>query len=171
METNFPRMIATVTALVVLAGCGGGGSPVPSTSAAGPAPGPAPAATAAPTRPVPGSGGAAAPVTRPAWNSGPVTVTHHPAVPPVPVLTGIRYAGHRADGYDRIVFDIEGPQAHRADGSTTVSGIHRTGLPTLKGYAITGDFEGRVSIALGLDDVVGYRVGELPGRIYLDVAA
>lgn len=24
---------------------------------------------------------------------------------------------------------------------------------------------------LGLDDVVGYRVGELPGRVYIDVAA
>lgn len=207
METISSRMIATVTALVLLTGCGGGGSPTPSTSTPGPAAGTAPAATAAPTRPVPGSGGAATPVTRPAWNSGPVTVTHHPAVPPVPVLTGIRYAGHRADGYDRIVFDIDGSlpgytvryvsqvladpsdrpinvpgrrwllvvmnpaQAHRDDASTTVSGIHRTGLPTLKGYAITGDFEGRVSIALGLDDVVGYRVGELPGRIYLDVAA
>jgi hypothetical protein len=26
-------------------------------------------------------------------------------------------------------------------------------------------------VVLGLDDVVGYRVGELPGRIYIDVAA
>ena len=31
--------------------------------------------------------------------------------------------------------------------------------------------EGVVSVALGLDDVVGFRVGELPGRIYIDVAA
>jgi len=37
--------------------------------------------------------------------------------------------------------------------------------------ACGGDYEGYVSIALGLDDVVGYRVGELPGRIYVDVAA
>jgi hypothetical protein len=36
---------------------------------------------------------------------------------------------------------------------------------------VVGDFEGHVSIAIGLDDVVGFRVGELPGRIYLDVAA
>jgi hypothetical protein len=28
-----------------------------------------------------------------------------------------------------------------------------------------------VSIALGLDDEAGYRVGELPGRVYVDVAA
>jgi hypothetical protein len=53
----------------------------------------------------------------------------------------------------------------------TVSGIHRVNLPMLESYAVVGDYEGVVTIALGLDDVVGYRVGELPGRIYLDVAA
>jgi hypothetical protein len=43
----------------------------------------------------------------------------------------------------------------------------------LRGYAIVGDFEGYVSVALGLDDVVGFRVGELaePNRVYVDVAA
>ena len=62
-------------------------------------------------------------------------------------------------------------QAHRDNGTATVSGTHRINLPMLESYAIVGDYEGHVSIALGLDDVVGYRVGELPGRIYLDVAA
>lgn len=62
-------------------------------------------------------------------------------------------------------------QAHRDDGTATVSGIHRLDLPMLRSYAVVGDFEGHISIALGLDDVVGYRVGELPGRIYLDVAS
>jgi hypothetical protein len=134
-------------------------------------------------------------------------VVHHPAVPPVPVVTGVRYAAHSAEGFDRIVFDIQGPlpgysvryvdqvradgsdrvvqvpgrqhllvvltpaQAHRASGASTVSGVHRLTLPMLRSYAIVGDYEGYVSIALGLDDVVGYRVAELPGRIYLDVAA
>jgi hypothetical protein len=41
----------------------------------------------------------------------------------------------------------------------------------LKAYRIVGDFEGVVTVALGLDDVVGFRVGELPGRLYIDVAA
>jgi hypothetical protein len=136
-----------------------------------------------------------------------VTVTHHPSVPPVPVVMRVRYAAHSAEGFDRIVFDIDGAlpgysvryvsevradpsdrvvavpgrryllvvlnpaQAHRDSGTTTVTGVHSLGLPMLRGYAIVGDFEGYVSIALGLDDVVGYRVGELPGRIYLDVAA
>jgi len=41
----------------------------------------------------------------------------------------------------------------------------------MKGFAISGDFEAVLTIAIGLDDVVGFRVGELPGRIYVDVAA
>jgi hypothetical protein len=140
------------------------------------------------------------------WTTGTVTVTHHPAVPPVPVLTGIRYAGHAADGYDRIVFDIPGPlpgytaryvtgvirdgsgqplsvpgaehltivftpaQAHRDDGTVTVSGTHTVNLPTLKSYAVAGDYEGYVTIALGLNTKHGYHVAELANRVYIDVA-
>jgi hypothetical protein len=141
------------------------------------------------------------------WSTDPVTVRRNPAVPPVPVVTGIRFAAHPDEGYDRIVFDISGAapgwsvryvdevradpsdrvvtvpgrahllvvltpaQAHRDNGKVTVSGTHRVNLPMLRSYAVVGDFEGHVSIALGLDDVVGYRVGEASGRIYVDVAA
>ena len=54
--------------------------------------------------------------------------------------------------------------------------IHRATLdhPMLRGYVITGDFEAVLNVALGLDDVVGFRVGEIPGapgRVYVDVAA
>jgi hypothetical protein len=208
----------TIAALAVtaalLGGCAGGGSKQPS----GPGPASSPMVTTAPSHttapptttvapttrpPTPGADGASTP----SWSSGPVTVRHHPAVPPVPLITGIRYAAHPKEGFDRIVLDIKGglpgysvryvsevradpsdkpvrvpgrrfllvvlnpAQAHRDDGTATVSGTHSTGLPMLKGYAIAGDFEGYVSVALGLDDVVGYRVGEVPGRIYLDVAA
>ena len=62
-------------------------------------------------------------------------------------------------------------QAHRDDGTATVTGVHRIDLPVLKSYAIVGDNEGYVSIAVGVDHVAGFRVGELSGRIYLDVAA
>jgi hypothetical protein len=142
----------------------------------------------------------------PGWRTDPVTETHSPTVPPVPVLTGIRYAGHPEDGYDRIVFDVEGGlpgytaryvdevradpsdrplsvpgkrhllivftpmRAHRDDGGATVTGVHRAGLRMLTSYAVAGDFEGHVSVALGLSDRTGFRIGELPGRIYLDVA-
>lgn len=44
-------------------------------------------------------------------------------------------------------------------------------FPMLKGYVVAGDFEGVFTVALGLDDVVGFRIGELPGLIYIDVAA
>jgi hypothetical protein len=121
----------------------------------------------------------------------------------------IRSAAH--PGYDRIVFDFEGPlpgyhvryvdevredgsgrpvtmpgrrfllvtftpaQAHTDAGESLVRPQRDTfDYPVLRGYVLVGDFEGNVSVALGLDDVVGFRVGELPGtpgRIYLDVAA
>ena len=143
----------------------------------------------------------------PGWRTDPVTVTHRPAVPPMPVLTRVRYAGHPEDGYDRIVFEIEGGlpgysaryvdevradpsdrplsvpgkrhllimftpmRAHRDDGAPTVTGVHRVGLPMLTSYAVAGDFEGRVSVALGVAGRTGFRIGELPGRVYIDVAA
>jgi hypothetical protein len=62
-------------------------------------------------------------------------------------------------------------QAHDDHGSATMHGVHRLTLPMMRGYAVVGDNEGYVSIAIGLDDIVGFRVGELPGRIYVDVAA
>jgi hypothetical protein len=141
-----------------------------------------------------------------AWPTGPVTVVHHPSVPPVPVVTGIRYATHQQDGYDRIVLDIPGTlpgysakyvsevrqdpsgkpvtvpgaqhllivltpaQAHRDDGSSTVTGVHPVNLPAIKSYAVVGDYEGYVSIALGVNAKTGYRIGELSDRIYIDVA-
>ena len=45
--------------------------------------------------------------------------------------------------------------------------------PMPRGHSVVGDFEGYVSVALGLDDVVGFQVVELasPNRIYVDVAA
>jgi hypothetical protein len=41
----------------------------------------------------------------------------------------------------------------------------------LESYAVVGDYEGYVSIALGLNGKAGYRIGELDGRIYVDVQA
>lgn len=139
-----------------------------------------------------------------AWATAPTTVPHSPPVPPVPVLTGVRYAAH--DGFDRIVLDIPGAlpgysakyvtevrrdgsgepvsmpgkafllitlhpaQAHRANGTPTVTGTHRTGLAGIQAYAIVGDYEGYVSIALGVNGVRNYHLGELSNRIYLDLA-
>jgi hypothetical protein len=74
--------------------------------------------------------------------------------------------------YLLVVFTVA--QAHSDAGEPSVSPKSATfDYPMLRGFVIVGDFEGYVSVALGLDDVVGYRVGELaaPNRIYIDVAA
>jgi hypothetical protein len=63
-------------------------------------------------------------------------------------------------------------QAHTDAGTPTGAPRSETlSYPMMKGYAIAGDFEAVLTVAIGVDDVVGYRVGELSGRIYLDVAA
>jgi len=62
-------------------------------------------------------------------------------------------------------------QAHQADGTLTLPRkVQAVGYPMLKGYAVAGDFEAVLSIALGLAGGSRYRVGELPGRLYIDVA-
>ncbi|MFC4070242.1 AMIN-like domain-containing (lipo)protein [Actinoplanes subglobosus] len=200
---RFPAVLVLLL-LTPSAACAEEAAPAPPKAAT------APLAPKATTTPVPPAAAATPVPPKPAavtWGTGPVTVPRSPAVPPVPVVTGIRYAAHPAEGYDRIVFDISGAapgyavryvdevradpsdrivtvpgrafllvvltpaQAHRDDGRVTVSGTRRLDLPMLRAYAVTGDFEGHVSIALGLDDVVGFRVGEASGRIYVDVAA
>ena len=103
---------------------------------------------------------------------------------PLPGYT-VRYVDQvRADPSDRVV-TVPGrrfllvvftpAQVHTDAGVATVTpSTSRFDYPMLRGYALAGDFEGFVSVALGLDDVVGFRVGELPGtpgRVYVDVAA
>jgi len=61
-------------------------------------------------------------------------------------------------------------QAHLENGTPTVTGIHRTGLAGIKAYAVVGDYEGYVSIALGVNGVRKYHIGELKDRISIDVA-
>ena len=61
--------------------------------------------------------------------------------------------------------------AHRENGTATVTGTHRIDLPMIKSYAVVGDYEGYVSMALGLNGKAGYRIGELTGRIFIDVAS
>jgi hypothetical protein len=204
-----------VVGALALAGCGSSGDGPP---AAGP--------TVSPTDGAGAGGGPTAPepTTPPVpsgdagstgeWTSGTTTVVHDVPVPPVPQLLRIRSAAHPDSGYDRIVFDFDGPlpgytvryvdevrqdgsgelvdmpgrryllvvftpaQAHTDAGQPLVSPTRRTlDYPMIRGYVLVGDFEAQVSVAIGLDDQVGYRVGELPGqpgqpgRIYVDVAA
>jgi hypothetical protein len=193
MRSTALRVVVTFTAVAALAaGCGGKAAESTAT------PSPAPAVAVVPV---------SATTTHPAWPTTPVTVVHHPAVPPVPVVTGVRYAAHRDERYDRFVFDIPGPvpgytakyvpkvvadgsgnpipvpgryfllivfnpaQAHTGGGAATISGTHTINLPMIKSYAVAGDFEGYVSVALGLNAKAGFHIGELDGRVYIDVAA
>jgi hypothetical protein len=131
----------------------------------------------------PGRTSTGTPMITSTWASGPLTVDHTIQVPPIPTLIGIRSAAHPEAGFDRITFDIRGPVSGyqvRYVNLVVDSGFVLTPraktftYPRLRAYAVIGDFEGVVTVALGLDDVVGYRVGELPGqpsRVYLDVAA
>lgn len=74
-------------------------------------------------------------------------------------------------GSTYLVIRLTPTQGHRADGTGELSqSVRAVDYPMLRSYAVTGDFEGVLSVALGLADGTRYRVGELPGRIYLDVA-
>jgi hypothetical protein len=77
-----------------------------------------------------------------------------------------------APGRRYLQIRFEPAQAHQDNGTVTVTPRSRKlDYPMMRGYVISGDFEAVLTIAIGLDDVVGYRVGELPGRVYVDVAA
>jgi len=89
----------------------------------------------------------------------------------------------REDGSGRVV-DLRGnaqlmvrltpAQAHRADGSPTYTGPKRILVddPELREVALVGDFEGVVSIGLGVRAKHGFRVLTLhdPTRIAVDIA-
>ncbi len=199
------RVVALCAFAVVTgaaAGCGASGTPNPS--------GPPPATSASTANPSV-STSASAPSLAAGCDvapgqAAPVTVTHHVAVPPVPVITAVRVAQHPECGYDRVVLDVHGSipsytvrvvdhviadasgktitmpgssyllivirpaQAHTAAGTPTVpSGVHKPGYPALASWALAGDFEGDVRIALGVSGDVRIRTGELAGRIYIDL--
>ena len=204
-------LAVALASVLTLASCGGSKTPTPDPSGA-----PSPAPSASPSGSAPGpTGGGAAPSPSAggedteSWATGPVTVTHD--VSAASRVIGIRTAAHPDEGYDRIVFDIDGEipgytieyvdevrqdgsgdlvdvpgrryllirfnpaHAHTDAGEALISPRSRElDHPMMRGYVVVGDFEGYVSVAIGLDDVVGYRVGELPGdpaRVYVDVAA
>jgi hypothetical protein len=223
---------AVLAVAVVTAACGAGSkaagaappglrssSPAPSVSPTASASPPAPAAATSPGTPAaPGSPAAKSPAGPPLslppnplpgcdaqpWQTAPVHVASHFAVPPVPVITAIRTGTHPECGYDRIVFNIRGPvpgydiryvpkgaagavrafpgrwylliTIHPAQGdsgsgaSAIAPPSAATGYPMLRGYAVTGDFDGVLSIAIGLAKPAAFRVGRLAGRLYVDVA-
>jgi len=194
---------AAVAVALGVAACATSSAPGGPTSTSRPA-------TSAPASTAPASTGpaSASPVSCPGgWQTGPLTVTHAVAVPPVPVATSIRTGTHPDCRFDRLVVDFSGPvpgytvsfvakviqdasgrtlsipgstflvirfkpaQGHSASGKLTLpAAVQSVSYPMLRSYAVAGDFEGVLTIALGLADGSKYRVGELPGRVYVDVA-
>jgi len=74
-------------------------------------------------------------------------------------------------GADYLVITLRPAQAHRDSGRSTVPRrVQVTSYPELRAWAVSGDFEGVVSVALGLRDHPAVRVGSVANHIYLDVA-
>jgi hypothetical protein len=71
-------------------------------------------------------------------------------------------------GARHLVITLRPAQAHTGV-PTVATGVHALGYPALASWALAGDFEGVVKIALGLAAPTSIRTGELGGRIYVDV--
>jgi len=75
-------------------------------------------------------------------------------------------------GHSFLLVTLRPAQAHGEAGAPTIVRSMRVlGYPVLKSYAVAGDFEGVVTVALGLARTTSIRVGELPGHLYIDVRA
>jgi hypothetical protein len=75
-------------------------------------------------------------------------------------------------GQRYLILTLRPAQAHTGSGAATITPRARVlGYPMLKGYALAGDLEGVVAVALGLREATSIRVGQLPGHLYLDVKA
>ena len=90
----------------------------------------------------------------------------------------IRYAskapsgtGGGAAGRWYLLITIHPAQGHSDSGVSTIARLSAaTSYPMLRGYQVTGDFEGVLSVAVGLAKPTAFRVGRLTGRLYVDVA-
>lgn len=73
-------------------------------------------------------------------------------------------------GAHYLLITLRPAQAHTNAGTPTVTaGVRGPGYPALASWALAGDFEGVVRIAVGLVGKVSIRTSELPGRIYIDL--
>jgi hypothetical protein len=73
-------------------------------------------------------------------------------------------------GQRYLVITLRSAQAHTGNGVATVTrSVQHPGYPALASWALAGDFEGVVTIAIGLSGQQSVRVGELAGHLYLDL--
>jgi hypothetical protein len=75
-------------------------------------------------------------------------------------------------GRSDLLITLRPAQAHTDSGSPAVTRrVVIPGHPMLKGYVLAGDSEGVLTLALGLRSMTSIRVGEFPGRLYIDLRA
>jgi hypothetical protein len=68
-----------------------------------------------------------------------------------------------------LLITLRPAQAHTASGRPTISrSVQADGYPVLERWTLAGDFEGVVTLAVGLPGTVSIRTGELPRRLYVD---
>ena len=68
-----------------------------------------------------------------------------------------------------LLITLHPAQMHTSAGAPTMTGAVRAlGYPMLAGWAPAGDFEGYVTVAVGLNAQTQVRVGELAGRLYIN---
>jgi hypothetical protein len=68
-----------------------------------------------------------------------------------------------------LLITLRPAQAHRGSGGSTLpTKVQVIGDPMLRSWVLAGDFEGVVSIGIGLHAKTSVRVGELRGRLYID---
>lgn len=73
-------------------------------------------------------------------------------------------------GRSYLVITFRPANAHTAAGVATISRrAHALSYPELRAYVLGSDFEGVVTLALGLQNRAAIRVGEIPGHWYVDV--
>jgi hypothetical protein len=73
-------------------------------------------------------------------------------------------------GCSYLLITLTPANAHTDAGTATISGHSQAlGYPELKGYVLAGDFEGVVTLVLGLERKAAIRTGETGGRWYIDV--
>jgi hypothetical protein len=84
---------------------------------------------------------------------------------------GAAGTGSAVPGRWYLLITIHPAQGHSGSGASTIARLAAaTGYPMLRGYAVTGDFDGVISVAVGLAKATAFRVGQLPVRLYVDVA-
>jgi len=69
-----------------------------------------------------------------------------------------------------LLLTLHPAQGHRQSGAATISPVGAVAFPVLRGYSVASDFEGALCIVVVVARPAAFRVGELSGRLFIDVA-